>query len=351
MALWAPLLFGLLLLTLTAPAATIAARPALAAQAPSHARGPASVRVKPAPTPAPLPSYQSDWNALPVGSTPNDWIDPERDGYHYSWLYPGNWHIVPSPTNPVVQYYEQSQQRPQPALTFRRYDGMAFGQSNGDLPAVYHFDVTFRPIQSTYFFAPVGEAAVQVYYLDPTHYIEIDVRNTQVLLWEDDGGFPGQASNWILYWTDSLRTYPGQDRRVGADVDTLHHLLTVSIEGRAVTTLNLPFITNRPHWVALRAAGQWLDYETVRIQELAPPHTVPNMAPASGQTFGAPPWWQSPKRLALLALCALVVLGQCAWLIWRRHKVTASNQQSAINAVHRPPAAVTSPQEGPRPQR
>jgi len=270
------------------------------------------------------PAYQDNWNTLPIGGTPDDWLDPERDGFHYSWLYAGNWHIVASPNNPAIHFYEQSQQLPQPALSFRRYDGMAFGQNNGLLPPDYHMDVTFRPIASKYFYAPVGEAAVQVYYLDPTHYIEIDVRNTQLLIWEDDGGFPGQSDNWILYWTTALRTRPSQDRRVGADVDTVHHLLTVFVEGRAVKTLNLPFISNRPHWVALRAAGQWIDYENVSIQQLAPPATVPNIPVTAGQTFSAPQWWQSPKRLGILGACALVVLGECAWLIRKRRRATLS---------------------------
>jgi|GEM_PF-1444455 hypothetical protein len=296
----------------------------------------ATARTLPEPTPAPpvhapvapaLPFYQSNWNAFPAGGTPDDWIDPERDGYHYPWLYPGNWHIVASPDNPAIQYYEQSQQLPQPALTFRRYDGMAFGQDNGLLPVYYHVDVTMRPIQSKYFFAPVGEAAVQVYYLDPTHYVEIDVRNTQVMLWEDDGGFPGQANNWILYWSQPLQTHPGQNRRVGADVDTVHHLITIYIEGHAVAMLNLPFISTRPHWVALRAAGQWIDYASVRIQELPPPYQVLHLAPATGQTFGSVPWWQSPRRLALIALCLLVVLWQCVRLIQKRRKMGMSDQQ------------------------
>ena len=210
--------------------------------------------------------YEADFERGEGG----EWVDVLEDGHLHPWLYPGDWQTVEAPApggTGTSQVYQQTVQRPQPALTFRRYAGDAFGP-DGRLPDYYRAEVDARPLASDFFKPPVGDLGVQVYYLDPTHYVEVNLTPDQVEVWQADGAEPGSSRNWTLLWSRPQRFQQGRWYRVGAVVDVVNGTLDVYLDGAFVQRVQAPVIRPAPHWFTLRAAGQAVQYDNVVIQDL-----------------------------------------------------------------------------------
>ena len=186
-----------------------------------------------------------------------EWKDVRADGHDAAWLYPGNWFTTPQ------GLMHDEILRP-PALSFRRYAGKAFETPNGELPARYRVSVTITPIAAhPQNFPPVGDLGVPIFYLDPLHYVEAVFKPDRFEIWACDGGMPSKWKGWHPLYEEAMETRAQQARRLSAEVDAGAGTMTVTVDGRVITTVRHALIQPYSHFFALRATGN-----TMRISEL-----------------------------------------------------------------------------------
>lgn len=231
----------------------------------------------PSPTPSPTPSlppaghvygtsgsFDTDFSADAVGSVPPEFVNVQDDGFSYPWLYAGNWSVIASGS---LHMYGIDEIRPQPALSFRRYRGTAFGTSNGELPLHYRASVVEQAFASDpNEYPPTGDQGVQVFYLDPTHYVEVLFKPHDLQVWECNGGVPNGYGGWKQLFEQQTDTAAGQIRTMGADVDCNSGQLVFYVDGQELATLHSSLISPRTHWFALRATGNEVYFQRVDIQ-------------------------------------------------------------------------------------
>jgi len=152
-----------------------------------------------------------DFEANAVGSAPSDFIDPNDEGYSYSWMPRVNWKIV---SYAGSKQYEHDGLSDTANLSFRRYKGTGLGTTNGALPTHYMAELDVTPIQ----------------------------------------------------------TAAGQKRHLGAEIDTNAHTIKAYLDGQLMATLDantsdvLPrLLTSAPHYFAMRGTGNIVAHDNIRI--------------------------------------------------------------------------------------
>lgn len=244
------------------------------------------------PTPAPSgpPGVPTDWPTLVGGrgnftadfeaasATLADWKDPKQDDGHdqYSWLYSGGWSIVNAAplrnasgsitTRPAGRALEYNDMRQQPALSFRRYAGKAFGTPDGELPNRYTVQWQVTPITSREdFFYPVGDQGTPVYYLDPTHYVEVLLKNDKFEVWECNGGEPLKWRGWRPMFEENASHSAGVPVTLGAEVDATRGTIRVYKNGQFKTEVKSDIVKPYTHYFSLRGASNQVQFDNIVI--------------------------------------------------------------------------------------
>jgi hypothetical protein len=218
----------------------------------------------PTPMPAPSGGLLLDFEDVALNAAPTDFIDPNDEGYSYAWMPRVTWKVVSLNGS---RQFEHDGLSNTGNLSFRRYKGTGLGTSNGELPAKYMAELDVTPIQSNTY-SPTGDQGTQVYYLDPTHYVEVLIKPTMFEVWQCDGGVPFTSAGWTrLYFSDATTT-AGQTRHLGAQIDCTTHQLKAYFDGQLMTTLTIPLLTNQPHYLALRGTGNVVAHDNVRVKPL-----------------------------------------------------------------------------------
>lgn len=244
----------------------------------------------PTPTPSGPPGVPSDWPSV-IGGPGNytadfdeanpslaDWKDPKQDdGYTHSWLFSGGWSIVGAMpirnasgsiiSRPAGRALEYNDLRPQPALSFRRYAGDAFGTDNGELPNRYAVMLQVTPITSREeFFFPVGDQGTPVYYIDPTHYVEVLLKNDKFEVWECNGGEPLKWRGWRPLFEEAASHSAGVPVNLGAEVDATRGTIRVYKNGQFKTEVRSDIVKPYSHYFALRGASNRVQFDNLVIR-------------------------------------------------------------------------------------
>lgn len=263
---------------------------------------------RPTPVPSGPPGVPSDWPDT-VGTAGRyvenfdgpraslaDWKDPRQDDSHtQSWLISGNWYVASSfarPTPPpravrrsplleeplaspsereILQVsgsaLEFNDMRPQPALSFRRYAGKAFGTTNGELPSNYTVNLQVTPIESREdFYPPVGDQGTPVYYLDPQHYVELLLKDKKFEVWECNGGEPTKWRGWRMLYEEDATHSAGVPVRLGAEVRSGEGTIRVYKDGEMKREVKSPIVKPYAHYFALRAGSNHVQFDDIRIE-------------------------------------------------------------------------------------
>ncbi|MEB3327722.1 MAG: discoidin domain-containing protein [Candidatus Sericytochromatia bacterium] len=235
---------------------------ASASLSPSPTPSPAST---PAPTATP-PRVTAPWlrhfEGDALGSDPVDFVDPRSEGFAFDWMPAVRWRVV---DHAGSRQYLHDGLANLAYLSFRRYRGGAFGTSDGRLPARYFTELDVTPLRS-YTYSPTGDQGTQVYYLDPTNYVEVLIKPTWYEVWVATNAPPFQSRGWSRLFASPVTTAAGQRRRLGAGVDCTTGQLEVFLEGTRVATLGVGMLTDRPHWLALRGAGNIVAHDNIRVE-------------------------------------------------------------------------------------
>ncbi|HEY9899900.1 MAG TPA: hypothetical protein V6D00_12010 [Pantanalinema sp.] len=264
----------------SAPALTFAISCMIGCASPSSpppGGGGGAIQPTPAPTSAPARLVTLDFEQAPLGA-----IQP---GLHFvdvgaerlargeqlpSWLYVGSWEVADVDTPTLKsRVLRQTKVQDRPAVTFVRYKGEFAGGPDGQMPARYRMEVTQQPVRSPYNLPPTGDQAIQPYYLDANHYVEVVTTPKELQLWVCDGGLPDSAQGWTKVWSEALSTRPYDKRRIGAVVDTRKRTFQVLYDGapKAEATLDL-IDPARKATVALRAIGNEVNFDDVVLEQL-----------------------------------------------------------------------------------
>ncbi len=229
--------------------------------------------------------YVADWGRMPSGLPPADWIDVVEDGHSYPWLYDGGWQVrrVGNSASLVVPLANVRMAEP---LSFRRYDGDAFG-AEGSLPERYRVVLEGRSMGGAQRFNGYGELASQVFYLTPKSYVEVLQTDTDFFIWQADNAAPMQGSGWKQLAKVPNAVKIGDWVRFGAEVDTVAGTVVALLNDRPVATASpsLMALGYKPR-LTLRATGNREEWRVVEIHELPPgPASIPG---AAASTSAAP---------------------------------------------------------------
>ena len=210
--------------------------------------------------------YVAAWKGSQVGKEPPEFVDVTTPTSE-PWLDPGRWLLT---WHNGTMVYRADKEATYPYFTMRRYRGTAFGP-DGQLPARYEVELTVRPYACPSFHPPIGENGILIYYLDPTHYAELNVQHESVSVWTADDARPHSGANWKHYnaWY-GIKTEVGGVRHLRAIVDTTTHQIRYWVDGKKAFNVTVPMVTSRPHWFALRSVGNVIQFGQIRIRENPP---------------------------------------------------------------------------------
>ncbi|MNX66572.1 hypothetical protein D3C86_976720 [compost metagenome] len=187
-----------------------------------------------------------------------------------SWLYVGTWEVADVDTPTLKsRVLRQTKVQERPPVTFVRYRGAFAGGEDGKMPARYRMEVTQQPVRSPYNLPPTGDQAVQPYYLDANHYVEVVTTPRELQLWVCDGGTPDSSAGWTKIWSEALATRPYDTRRIGAIVDVPRRNFQLLYDGAPKAEATLDFIDpSRKAMVALRAIGNEVNFDDFKLEQL-----------------------------------------------------------------------------------
>lgn len=237
------------------------------AEAPGATDYPVSAVPSETPTPqaTPLPRrVRLDFEAVPLGGTPEDFVDVKSEAETASWVYQGNWRVTQDERGNRVFTHDDVRQ--QPAVSFQRYRGTGLGKPDGQLPEVYYAEVAMRPIKSPYNYPPTGDQGVQFYYLSYNTYLEVIIKPDMIEIWESDAAAPNTSKGWRRLWFEPLETRAGDTRRIGALVDTRAGTFTAYLDGEPLETVESDLLAPQPAWLALRGIGNVVSFDDVLIE-------------------------------------------------------------------------------------
>jgi hypothetical protein len=220
----------------------------------------------PVATPTPVPpattgSLLETFEGVTPGSAPSTFVDPLDEGFSFSWMPRVRWHV--ESLNGSKQFIHDGL-NPKAFLSFRRYRGTAFG-ANGTLPQRYFAQVAVTPLKSQTL-APTGDQGTQVYYLDPTHYLEVLIKPTLFEVWQCNAGQPFTSAGWTRLYFTNTTTAANQTRQLGATINTGTHQLTAFLDGVQKTTVTSSLLTSQTHFLALRGTGNVVAHDNLRIE-------------------------------------------------------------------------------------
>lgn len=218
----------------------------------------------PSSTPTPEPRLRADFEAVPLGSQPDDWVDVATEKTVPAWVYAGNWRVVEAEGGNRAFLHDDV--RVQPAVSFQRYRGTALGTKDGLLPAKYWTELDMKPIRSPHNYPPTGDQGVQLYYADYNRYVEIVLKPDQIEVWEADNAEPRTTKGWKRLWNRQTTNPVGTARRVGALVDTVAGTFETWIDGEKMSTVKSAVIKPQPAWLALRGIGNVVSFDNVVIE-------------------------------------------------------------------------------------
>ncbi|HEY9856154.1 MAG TPA: hypothetical protein V6D05_10475 [Stenomitos sp.] len=255
----------------------------------TSASGKPKFMASPTPAPSGPPGVPSDWPTRVgtagtfsedfEGAAANlaDWKDPKADdGHTQSWLYSGTWNIVPAvvgrapgtlaPRSTGTRALEHNDMRPQPALSFRRYAGTAFGTPDGELPNRYSVQLQVTPLNSRDdFFPPIGDQGTPVYYLDPQHYVEVLIKPDKFEVWECNGGEPTKWRGWKPLFQEDATHSARVTYSLGAEVDATTGTIRVYKNGAFRREVKSDIVKPYTHYFALRAGSNQVQFDNIVI--------------------------------------------------------------------------------------
>jgi N-acetylneuraminic acid mutarotase len=240
-----------------------------------------------------------------------------------TWLFPGNWSLIPAVTGFTGGVFHQDEVGAYPHITIRRYAGTAFG-ADGALPSHYMINLAVQSFAMTDHMPPIGENGTLVYYKNPTTYVEVVISGGNVAVWSADNAGPTSDKGWTGHYWFGQTTAAGDIRRISAEVDTTTHQLTYWVEGRKAATLTIPMLTETsPHGFALRSIGNKINFGEVVVEDLTgavnpSPTPTPTATPVPTPTPTATPAPGGP-----LAFQTMGALPQAA--VWNQAAVAGSN--------------------------
>ena len=215
-----------------------------------------------------------DFERTALGALPADWIGVRAEMLAQgktppSWLYDGTWEVANVDRGSIRgRVLRQTQQQPEPWVSFVRYRGAHFGP-NGQLPMRYRFEVSQQPIASPYNLPPTGDQGVQPYYLDADHYLEVVNTPRDLQVWYCDGAQPMNGRGWKRLYSRPMTTNPGDVRRVGGIVDVQKKTFVLLYDGKPEATLQVPDLDpSRSHFMALRSIGNEVNFDDLEVEKL-----------------------------------------------------------------------------------
>lgn len=214
----------------------------------------------PSSTPAPGGGLTESFEGYAIGSHPSSWVDPNDEGYAYSWMPRVPWRITS--LNGSKQFVHDGLNT-RAVLNFRRYRGGALG-GNGTLPNRYFAEVRVTPVRS-YTYSPTGDQGTQVFYLSPTSYVEVLIKPTLFEVWQANNAQPFTSAGWSRLYVMGTSTAANQSRWLGADIDLGAGTITAYLDRVRRTTVRASLLTPRTHYFALRGAGNVVGHDDVRI--------------------------------------------------------------------------------------
>jgi hypothetical protein len=221
--------------------------------------------VRPTPTVGETLRFEEEGPELPRDRLSN--VATEAGALRASWLRIGEWEIAKEAGKGMLWHHEL---RPQPALSFIRYMGAAFGSPGGQVSPRYTSAVTVMAHQSPHGYHPTGDQGQPFYYRDPTHYVEALIKPQMLEIWEANDAAPGQSRGWKRLYATRLETRAKESQRLGANVDTRKGTFTLLLNDKELTTVSSPIIKPGPAWVTLRAAGNQVSFDDWYLAPLAP---------------------------------------------------------------------------------
>lgn len=173
-------------------------------------------------------------------------------------------------------YMEQSTGAKQASLTFRVYNGNAFGSSDGTAPAHYRADVTAWVYQPSDQYpnmvgAPLGIIGYCPYFKDSTHYLLAVAKPASLEVWAVDGFVPGTTwpvNNLLFSRTLATPLAVGTPVAWSVEVDTGAQQATVSANGEQLATVNHAILSNSGQKVALISNGNYVHYQNFNLYKM-----------------------------------------------------------------------------------
>lgn len=220
---------------------------------------------KPTPTPGPTKGVvlDLDWSK----STDVPFSDPTTPTDQASGrFFVGDWSVQGG-------MYTQSASPSSAALSFRAYNGNAFGMADGMAPAHYRVDAEMEAYKASDMSpqdmagAPVGILGLIPYYLDSTHYILLDATPNEAECWFVDGLQPGDEWDASKYrvWNKDLATPIGIGQKVqwGAEIDLNADTVSIYYMGQLQQVIPggqflQPGVN---HQIALLSNGNYVGYD------------------------------------------------------------------------------------------
>lgn len=245
--------------------------------APPGGGGGSPAPASPSPTPPPPRKVALDFEQAPTGAlgAESPFVDVGSEllakGERLpAWLYVGQWEIADVDTPQLKsRVLRQTKVQERPPVTFVRYRGAFAGGEDGAMPARYRMEVTQQPVRSPYNLPPTGDQAIQPYYLDANHYVEVVTTPRELQLWVCDGASPDSATGWTKVWSEALATRAYDTRRIGAVVDTRKRTFQLLYDGEPKAEATLDFIDpSRKAMVALRAIGNEVNFDDFTLEQL-----------------------------------------------------------------------------------
>lgn len=170
-------------------------------------------------------------------------------------------------------YIEQAQGARISSLTFRQYNGGAFGTNDGVAPGHYRADVSAWVYQRSDQYpemvgAPLGILGYAPYFINETKYLLVTAKPKSLEVWAVDGNQPG--TEWPLanrLWKEDLATEIGVGSPVtwAVEVDTNAHTAKIWANGEEKTTITHPMLTNAGQHVALVSNGNYVHYQDLKL--------------------------------------------------------------------------------------
>jgi hypothetical protein len=173
-------------------------------------------------------------------------------------------------------YLEQSLGAKSASLTFREYNGSAFGTQGGQAPSKYRTDISAWVYQPSDQYpnmvgAPLGIVGYAPYFIDETHYLLVVAKPTTMEVWAVDGFPPGitwPVTNLLFSTALPQPLAVGTPVTWSVQVDTSAHTASVSLNGTQMTNVQTPFISERGQHVALVSNGNYLHFQNFKVYGL-----------------------------------------------------------------------------------